>query len=124
MNNLCNREFDLQKMQPMMNEDGDIVDSYLPRKCFATSRIIGSKEHSSIQLRVPKLDENGQVVPEEAGFNFAICGFIRSKGRSDGEIYKLLKDQQIYPLPEVDYGVLEQEQEQVSNQEQSTSNED
>ena len=96
MNSLVNREFDLGTMKPLTNNQGEIVDKYLPRKCGATSKLIGSKDHASIQLFVPDLDEEGRVVFDK-GYKFAISGFVRHKGRSDFEIEKLLRAKALYP---------------------------
>jgi hypothetical protein len=96
MNSLVNREFDLGTMRPLKNNQGEVVDKYLPRKCGATSKLIGSKDHASIQIFVPDLDENGRVIFDK-GYKLAICGFIRDKGKSDFEIEKLLRAKGIYP---------------------------
>ena len=97
MNSLVNREFDLSTMKALKNDQGQIVDKYLPRKCAITSKVIGPKDFASIQLFVPDLDENGLVIPDK-GFKFAVSGFIRDKGRSDFEIEKLLRSKDIYPM--------------------------
>jgi small subunit ribosomal protein S21e len=34
----------------MQNNDGDYVDLYIPRKCSASNRILGAKDHASIQI--------------------------------------------------------------------------
>lgn len=36
----------------MQNDEGRIVDLYLPRKCSATNRLIPAKEHSAVQLNI------------------------------------------------------------------------
>ncbi len=96
MDLLVNKEFEQSKMQPLRNNLGQKVDKYIPRKCSATSRIIGPKDHASIQIFVPDINEDGQV-DRSSGFRLAICGFIRDKGRSDYEIEKLLKYNNYYP---------------------------
>ena len=83
-------------MQPLKNDQGKIVDKYIPRKCGATSRVIGPKDHASIQIFVPDVDENGRVIYDK-GYKVAICGFIRDKGRSDYEIEKVLRANKYYP---------------------------
>merc|ERR1711924_76648 len=45
----------------MQNDKGENVDLYIPRKCSWTNRIIGCKDHSSIQINIAHLDENGVV---------------------------------------------------------------
>ena len=39
----------------MENEKKELVDLYIPRKCMATSKIIGCHDHGAIQLAVPKV---------------------------------------------------------------------
>ena len=87
---LVNREFETTNMKPMMNDKNEIADKYLPRKCSATSKILGPKDHGSVQITIPQIDENGVVIPESNMFTFALSGYIREKGRSDYEIEKLL----------------------------------
>ncbi|OXB70165.1 UNVERIFIED_CONTAM: hypothetical protein H355_006402 [Colinus virginianus] len=36
----------------MQNDEGKIVDIYIPRKCSATGRLIPSHEHGTVQLNV------------------------------------------------------------------------
>lgn len=48
MSNMVNREFTLSQMKPLKNNLGMIVEKYLPRKCGATSKLIGPKDHSSV----------------------------------------------------------------------------
>lgn len=42
----------------MQNDEGRIVDLYVPRKCSATGRLIPAKEHGAVQINV------GQVSPK------------------------------------------------------------
>nr|ADV03048.1 ribosomal protein S21 [Amphidinium carterae]ADV92307.1 ribosomal protein S21 [Amphidinium carterae] len=74
----------------MQNDEGRIVDLYLPRKCSATNRLIPAKEHGAVQLNVGMVDENGRYQGEF--FSFAIAGFIRSRGESDACLNRLLHD--------------------------------
>ena len=99
MSHIVNREFDMGTMKPLKNDEGKVVDKYIPRKCAATSKIIGPKDHASVQIFVPDVDENGRV-KFDSGFKFAISGYIREKGRSDVEIEKILRSKDIYPLME------------------------
>jgi small subunit ribosomal protein S21e len=84
-------------MKPLKNNEGKVVEKYMPRKCSITSKILGPKDHASVQIFVPDVDENGQV-KFDSGFKFAVSGFIRDKGRSDFEIEKLLRSQSLFPL--------------------------
>uniref|UniRef100_A0A493U3X2 Small ribosomal subunit protein eS21 n=1 Tax=Anas platyrhynchos platyrhynchos TaxID=8840 RepID=A0A493U3X2_ANAPP len=36
----------------MQNDAGEFVDLYVPRKCSASNRIIGAKDHASIQINI------------------------------------------------------------------------
>eukprot|EP00438_Fugacium_kawagutii_P001016 Skav231346 [mRNA] locus=scaffold1905:42151:45295:+ [translate_table: standard] len=69
----------------MQNDEGRIVDLYLPRKCSATNRLIPAKEHGAVQLNV---DEQGTYSGEF--YTFALAGFIRQKGESDACLNRLL----------------------------------
>ena len=45
----------------MQNESGEVVDTYIPRKCSASGRIIGAKDHASVQICI------AEVVDEKTG---------------------------------------------------------
>ena len=92
---MVNREFDMCKMKPMKNFNGTIVEKYLPRKCGATSKIIGPKDHCSIQIFIPDV-KDGKVTKE--GFNVAFSGYIRDKGRCDQELEKILRAKGVYDV--------------------------
>lgn len=74
----------------MQNEEGKVVDLYLPRKCSVTNRLIPSKEHGSVQLNVGQVDENGRYTGEF--YTFAVAGFIRRKGESDACLNRLFSE--------------------------------
>lgn len=93
-----NKEFNLGKMTGTIVH-GKCVELYIPRKCQATSKLIGPSDHVSIQLTVPAVDEHGKVL-QGADTIIPISGFIRTKGRSEWEIEKILRAQGLYPLPE------------------------
>merc|ERR1712080_349401 len=46
---------DVNLTQKMQNDEGEIVDLYVPRKCSTSNRLIGSKDNASIQLNSAKL---------------------------------------------------------------------
>merc|ERR1711904_440888 len=77
-----------ERPSAMQNEEGRVVDLYLPRKCSATNRLIAAKEHGSVQLNVGQVDENGRYTGEF--YTFAIAGFMRSRGESDPCLNRLL----------------------------------
>ena len=39
----------------MQNEQKRIVELYIPRKCSATNRIIGPKDHASVQIEIAQV---------------------------------------------------------------------
>ena len=39
----------------MQNDEGQIVDIYIPRKCTATNRLITSKDHASVQIEIAEV---------------------------------------------------------------------
>lgn len=63
------------------------LNSYVPRKCSATNRIIKAKDHASVQLSVGKVDENGRYTGENQVY--ALCGFVRSRAESDDSLNRL-----------------------------------
>ena len=48
---LCLYVSDIWCNLKMQNDQGEIVDSYIPRCCSASNGIIGSKDHASIQMQ-------------------------------------------------------------------------
>mmetsp|Transcript_33569 Transcript_33569/g.99666 ORF Transcript_33569/g.99666 Transcript_33569/m.99666 type:complete len:83 (+) Transcript_33569:118-366(+) len=74
----------------MQNEEGRVVDLYLPRKCSATNRLIPAKEHGAVQLNVGQTDESGRYTGEF--YTFAIAGFVRSRGESDACLNRLFNE--------------------------------
>ncbi|PKA57382.1 40S ribosomal protein S21 [Apostasia shenzhenica] len=62
----------------MQNEEGHLVDLYIPRKCSATNRLITAKDHAAVQINIGHLDENGVYI--DGHFTtFALSGFIRAQ---------------------------------------------
>merc|ERR1711988_1305705 len=74
----------------MQNDEGRIVDLYLPRKCSATNRLIPANEHGSVQLNFGQVDESGRYSGEV--FIFALAGFIRKRGEGDSCLNRLLHE--------------------------------
>ncbi|TVU47070.1 hypothetical protein EJB05_06650, partial [Eragrostis curvula] len=71
----------------MQNEEGKMVDLYVPRKCSATNRIITAKDHASVQINIGHLDENGLYNGQFT--TFALSGFVRAQGDADGSLDRL-----------------------------------
>lgn len=59
---IVNKEFNNRKMKPLTNQNDEIVEKYLPRKCCASSKLIGPKDHASVQIFIPDIDENGRII--------------------------------------------------------------
>ncbi|KAH7666786.1 Ribosomal protein S21e protein [Dioscorea alata] len=71
----------------MQNEEGKMMDLYIPRKCSATNRLITAKDHASVQINIGHLDENGMYTGQHT--TFALCGFIRAQGDADSALDRL-----------------------------------
>ncbi|KAL6193768.1 hypothetical protein ACLB2K_034852 [Fragaria x ananassa] len=71
----------------MQNEEGQITELYIPRKCSATNRLITSKDHASVQINIGHLDENGNYTGQFS--TFALCGYVRAQGDADSGLDRL-----------------------------------
>ncbi|CAA7398437.1 unnamed protein product [Spirodela intermedia] len=71
----------------MQNEEGQMMDLYIPRKCSATNRLITAKDHASIQINVGHLDENDIYTGQFT--TLALSGLIRSQGDADSALDRL-----------------------------------
>ncbi|XP_068505688.1 small ribosomal subunit protein eS21 isoform X1 [Syngnathus scovelli] len=75
----------------MQNDAGEFVDLYVPRKCSASNRIIGAKDHASVQINIAEVDNvTGRFNSQFK--TYAICGAIRRMGESDDSILRLAKN--------------------------------
>ncbi len=43
------------KTVKMQDDEGNIVDLYIPRKCSATNRLITAKDYASVQIEVAEV---------------------------------------------------------------------
>eukprot|EP00389_Voromonas_pontica_P001008 GDKH01001512.1.p1 GENE.GDKH01001512.1~~GDKH01001512.1.p1 ORF type:complete len:83 (+),score=23.53 GDKH01001512.1:40-288(+) len=77
----------------MQNDEGRIVDLYIPRKCSATNRLIPAGEHASVQLNVGVVDGNGKL--DGNTYTFCIAGFVRQKGESDACLNRLFHEKKL-----------------------------
>eukprot|EP00227_Mantoniella_beaufortii_P015621 CAMPEP_0197582238 /NCGR_PEP_ID=MMETSP1326-20131121/5513_1 /TAXON_ID=1155430 /ORGANISM="Genus nov. species nov., Strain RCC2288" /LENGTH=67 /DNA_ID=CAMNT_0043146285 /DNA_START=76 /DNA_END=275 /DNA_ORIENTATION=- len=66
----------------MQSSTGEKVDLYLPRKCSWTNRLIGAKDHASVQINVANIDASTGKFEGDIQ-TYALCGFIRGKGEAD-----------------------------------------
>ncbi|XP_020254836.1 40S ribosomal protein S21-like [Asparagus officinalis] len=71
----------------MQNEEGTVVDLYVPRKCSATNRLITAKDHAAVQINIGHVDENGIYTGQFS--TFALSGFIRAQGDADSALDRL-----------------------------------
>jgi small subunit ribosomal protein S21e len=61
---------------------------YIPRKCSATGRLIGAKDHASVQINIADIDANGVMIPGKC-MTYALSGFVRSLAQGDDAINRL-----------------------------------
>uniref|UniRef100_A0A0K8RE69 Small ribosomal subunit protein eS21 n=1 Tax=Ixodes ricinus TaxID=34613 RepID=A0A0K8RE69_IXORI len=79
----------------MINDDGKLVDLYIPRKCSATSRLLelDYKEPTVTNYKTRLLgltDENG--VYNNQNVSFALSHTMRSTGDGDEAMNRLFKE--------------------------------
>lgn len=73
----------------MINDEGETVDLYIPRKCAWTNKLITAKDHASVQINVGHLNEDGQY---DGNFTtFALAGNVRAMGSGDSGVDTLWK---------------------------------
>ncbi|PVU97085.1 hypothetical protein BB560_005768 [Smittium megazygosporum] len=71
----------------MENDQKEIVDLYIPRKCSATNKLISAKDHAAVQINIAEVDQNG--VMTGAVKTYALSGFVRSLAESDDSLNRL-----------------------------------
>ena len=47
----------------MQDDEGNIVDLYIPRKCSATNRLITAKDHASVQIEIAEVSSQALARP-------------------------------------------------------------
>ncbi len=60
------------------------VSDYIPRKCDATHRIIGAKDHASVQFNIANVD--GKGVFTQSYSTICLSGFVRKEGIADAQV--------------------------------------
>lgn len=75
----------------MQNDEKQVVDLYIPRTCSATNKLIGPKDHSSVQFNVVDIDEETGVM-KTTSHSIAISGYVRKNAISDAAITRLMKE--------------------------------
>ncbi|KAL8270254.1 hypothetical protein Esti_005813 [Eimeria stiedai] len=81
----------------MENDEGKVVDLYVPRKCSATSRLIPAKEHGAVQINVGMVDEAGRYTGDYT--TVALSGAVRQRGESDACMNRLMFEKKILSFP-------------------------
>ncbi|KAG5458113.1 MAG: ribosomal protein S21e-domain-containing protein, partial [Olpidium bornovanus] len=98
----------LSPLSPAMeNNEGVMVDLYVPRKCrvyfglialhvrllclfcrsSATGRLMGAKDHASVQINIGDVNEAGVYTGEFK--TYTLSGFVRNLGESDDSLNRL-----------------------------------
>ena len=78
----------------MQNDEGKIVDLYIPRKCSATNRLITAKDHASVQIEIAQVDENGKMTGAKNTI-IALAGFMRQRGEADACLNRLFAERDL-----------------------------
>jgi small subunit ribosomal protein S21e len=68
----------------MINDEGAVVDLYIPRKCAWTNKLITAKDHASVQVNIGHVDANGVYTNQFT--TFALAGKVRSMGEADSAL--------------------------------------
>eukprot|EP00798_Chlamydomonas_sp_ICE-L_P002213 gene2213-33772_t len=76
----------------MINDEGQTVDLYIPRKCAWSNKLISAKDHASVQLNIGHLNDEG--VYNGAFTTFALTGRVRGMGEADSAIDIMWKKKQ------------------------------
>ncbi|KAF9145665.1 40S ribosomal protein S21 [Mortierella sp. GBA39] len=63
------------------------LETYVPRKCSATNRLIGAKDHASVQINIGGVDENGRF--NGSFTTYALSGYVRAQSEADDSINRL-----------------------------------
>ena len=80
----------------MQNANGHYVDLYIPRRCFATNRILDAKDYASVQITLSTAGIS-EYENKKGGdqLTMIVSGFVRTKGNSDAALNKFLYDKKI-----------------------------
>jgi small subunit ribosomal protein S21e len=75
----------------MQNDEKKVVDLYIPRTCSVTNKLIGPKDHASVQISVADIDEETGVA-KATSQTVCINGFVRKNAFSDAAMTRLMRD--------------------------------
>merc|ERR1711887_528233 len=73
----------------MQNNEGEIVDLYIPRKCTVSNRVIKANDHASVQLNIGHLDASGVYTGQYTAVS--LVGYVRQMGEADMMLDNLWK---------------------------------
>mmetsp|Transcript_9884 Transcript_9884/g.36852 ORF Transcript_9884/g.36852 Transcript_9884/m.36852 type:complete len:83 (-) Transcript_9884:54-302(-) len=65
----------------MYNDNNELVDIYIPKKCTATGKVIQPKDHAAVQINIARVDERGVATGQLDTVVFS--GKVRQAGDSD-----------------------------------------
>lgn len=89
------RQRNLQtKMRGTINDKHKLTDIFLPRKCDYTDRVITSKDHSSVQISICDVREDGTIDLSKSNL-VTLSGYVRGTGQSDAALEKVLKEKKL-----------------------------
>lgn len=89
------RQRNLQtKMRGTINDKHKLTDIFLPRKCDFTDRVITSKDHSSVQISICDVREDGTIDLSKSNL-VTLSGYVRGTGQSDAALEKVLKEKKL-----------------------------
>ncbi|KIY96895.1 40S ribosomal protein S21 [Monoraphidium neglectum] len=77
----------------MKNDEGEVVDLYIPRKCAWTNKLITAKDHASVQINIGHLD--GEGVYSGTFTTYAFSGAVRQRGEGDSALDLLWKKKSV-----------------------------
>ncbi|KAH0481248.1 MAG: uncharacterized protein KVP18_002199 [Porospora cf. gigantea A] len=77
----------------MQNDQGKLVDLYVPRKCSATGKLIPAFEHGAVQLSVGLVNEQG--VYDGNIYSFTVSGAVRGRGDADNALNRLFQEKSL-----------------------------
>ena len=66
----------------MQNEDGEVVDAYVPRKCSWSGRLLKAKDHAAVQINVANIDPRTGMIDGTVK-KYTLCGYVRQQARAD-----------------------------------------
>jgi small subunit ribosomal protein S21e len=58
--------------------------NYFPRKCSSTNKILTSRDHSSIQIKIGCVNKDGFFDGKTQAY--VLCGFLRKSGKADNAL--------------------------------------